>query len=228
MKNIKIAVKVSFVIIVLSIISIILDLIQCDYFTQIVFSLAFLSILLLITNIFLLKGVKQDEVVKEVYISKETNKAEIEGQASEEDLENHCIELVDKIDKKLPFNDIIKLKFEKLSSAIQLVAAIGYEVKGDKLIFAASYALLKDELEMEISIDGGMTGQVAKNALPIVIDIKDKIDLEIVSGLGKSKPNYLYILPVKNNEKVIGVVELATFNKLTERRINFLIEAFRK
>ena len=228
MKNIKIVINISFVVIALSVIAIVLNLIQCAYFTQIVFSLAFISILLLITNIFLLKKKDGDESVKEIPVSIDEAKEDEEEEETEEDVENHCIELVDKIDKKLPFNDILKFKFEKLSSAIQLVAAVAYEVKGDKLQLAASYALLKDELKAELSIDGGMTGQVAKNALPIEIDIEDKIDLEIISGLGKAKPNYLYILPVQNKNKVIGVVELATFNKLTERRTNFLIEAFQK
>jgi hypothetical protein len=227
MKNKKIVVNISFVVIALSVIAIVLNLIQCAYFTQIVFSLAFISILLLITNIFLLKK-KEEDFLKETNVSIGERKEDEVEKETEEDVENHCIELVDKIDKKLSFNDILKLKFEKLSSAIQLVAAVAYEVKGDKLQLAASYALLKSELKTELNIDGGMTGQVAKNALPIEIDVEDKIDLEIISGLGKSKPNYLYILPVQDKNKVIGVVELATFNKLTERRINFLIEAFQK
>ncbi len=227
MKNIRIVVNITYVIIAFSLASIVLDLIQCEYFTQIVFSLAFISILLLVINVLLLRKIDGKVFIKEVYVS-DNKEVEEEKEETEEDIENHCIELVEKIDKKLPLNEIINLKFEKLASAIQLVAAVAYEVKGKDLMLISTYALLKDEQKEKLNIDGGMTGQVVKNGLPIEIDIKDNIDFEIISGLGKSKPNYLYILPVQDKKKIIGVVEIATFNKLGERKINFLIEAFQK
>ena len=230
MKNLKLVINITFIVIVFSIISIILDILQCSYFTQIVFSLAFISVLLLIFNLYMLFLIKARD--KENHIEKENSINKINDNADnetvEEDEGNYCLELVNKIDKSLSYSETIKQKFEKLANTIQLVAAIGYELEGDYLESVSLYALLKNEKRQTLDLDSSLTGQVAISGKYIAIDVKDKIDFEIISGLGESKPNYLYILPVFNKDKIIGVVEIATFIKLTERRINFLIEAFKK
>jgi len=230
MKNIKLVIYNTIIILVFSVVSIVLDLVQCDYFVQIVFSLAFLSVLLLSLNIFILRKIKKENLLesRSGYVEDVADDTNEPDMITEEEEENHCMKLVEAIDKKLNYSEIINLKFQKLSDAIQLVGAVAYQLKEKELHLVGTYALLEDDYEKLISIEKGMTGQVAKNALPIVIDLKTKIDYFVVSGLGESKPNFLYILPVLDKENTIGVVELATFKKLTDRRVNFLIEAFRK
>ncbi len=46
--------------------------------------------------------------------------------------------------------------------------------------------------------------------------------LSITSGLGKANPRYLLIEPLIWNEQVLGVVEIASFKKLEEHKIQFV------
>ena len=227
MKNIKIVNYINLILIVFSTLAIVLDLIQCQFFTQMVFSLAFLSVIFLFVNFFLIKKTLKEEEHKPESFEEKKNKEEVQEE-TEEDEENRCLELVERIDTKLPIEEVINLKFQKLSEAIQLLAGLAYIIEKDTLKLSTTYALTEKNQKSEIKLGDGLTGQVAVNGLPIEVDIKEQIDIEIISGLGKSKPNFLYILPVYKKKKIIGVIELATFNKLSERRINFLIEAFEK
>ena len=228
MKNKKTIIFVNLLVIAFSLGAIVLNLIQCEYFTQMVFSLSFISIILLtISILFVRSSDKELKIVLDgVKLKEEIDDKDI--QKIEEEENNHCLELVDAIDKKLPIEKIFELKFQKLSEAIQLVAGMAYVVNKDVLQLKSTYALLVNDLQKEITIGNGLTGEVAKSGIPFVIDIDEQIDIEIISGLGKSKPNFLYILPVFKAKKIYAVIELATYKKLTENRIKFLTEAFEK
>ncbi len=46
--------------------------------------------------------------------------------------------------------------------------------------------------------------------------------LNITSGLGNANPSNILIVPLKNNDKIFGVIELASFHKLMEFEIKFI------
>ncbi len=229
MKNLRIVNYINLLIILFSVGVIILNMIQYKYFSQIVFSLAFLSVILLIINVILLRG--SDKKISLEFEARKNEKDEV----SQEEIvnkeikeENKCLKLVEQIDTNLPNSEIYNLKFQKLAEAIQLVAGLAYEKKDQILTLSTSYALVVEEFQKEFKVGEGITGQVATSGLPVEIDIAEQIEMEIISGLGKSKPNFLYILPIFKRKKIVGVVEMATFKKISERRIKFLIEAFEK
>jgi len=62
----------------------------------------------------------------------------------------------------------------------------------------------------------GFPGQVAKDGTLINIFDVPVGYISIVSGLGKADPASLILFPVIHDEKVIAVIELASFHKFTE------------
>lgn len=75
-----------------------------------------------------------------------------------------------------------------------------------------------------LEIGEGLPGQVAKDGRMMVItDIPG--EYFITSGLGKSLPVSLIVFPVKNEEKVLGVIELASFHKFSDKDMHYFTEA---
>jgi len=93
------------------------------------------------------------------------------------------------------------------------------EVKDKKPVikYLAGYATSDPENNSEIfELGEGFPGQVAKDGTLINISDIPQGYLSIESGLGKSAPVSLIIFPVKHNDKVLAVIELASFHKFTQ------------
>ena len=94
------------------------------------------------------------------------------------------------------------------------------------LEFCAGYAFFRPkDNSSKILFGEGLTGQVAKSQKSIVIDHLDDVQVTILSGLGKSSPTSLIIVPIIRNKKTIGVMEIASFHKITGVEKTFLTEA---
>ncbi|MBR4440388.1 MAG: PAS domain S-box protein [Bacteroidales bacterium] len=80
----------------------------------------------------------------------------------------------------------------------------------------------KKYLTRRINLGDGLIGVCAleKNTLYIT-DVPDDY-MEIESGLGDAKPKCLLIVPLKSEEKILGVIELASFNLLKKYEIQFV------
>ncbi len=72
----------------------------------------------------------------------------------------------------------------------------------------------------------GLAGQVAKQGECVTIDAVPEGYIEIISGLGRATPTHLIILPVKYDEAVVGVVEIASFKEFSEPQKSGLLAAF--
>ncbi len=59
----------------------------------------------------------------------------------------------------------------------------------------------------------GLAGQVAESKTRMVLYDVPENYFTVASGLGNSKPRFLLIVPVLNNEESIAVIELAAFKK---------------
>ena len=80
----------------------------------------------------------------------------------------------------------------------------------------------KKYLTRRIPLGDGLIGMCAleKNTLYITDVPDDYMDIE--SGLGDAKPKCLLIVPLKSEEKILGVIELASFNLLKKYEIQFV------
>lgn len=68
----------------------------------------------------------------------------------------------------------------------------------------------------------GLAGQVAKQGSGVFIDEVPDGYIKILSGLGRATPTYLMIHPLKCDERVVGVVEIASFTKFTPQQKEYV------
>jgi len=76
--------------------------------------------------------------------------------------------------------------------------------------------------EKRIDVGQGLVGQAYVEKETIVLnDIPDNY-VNITSGMGQSNPRSILIVPLRSNEDIVGVIELASFKKFSKTDITFL------
>jgi len=92
-----------------------------------------------------------------------------------------------------------------------------FEIKG-------KYAYFSENEPSPFKPGEGLPGQVAKDQKTLNLSDVPEDYIQVFSGLGKSTPNHLFIIPLLYNEETIGVLELATFEQYSEDVIGFLVQ----
>lgn len=103
---------------------------------------------------------------------------------------------------------ILKQSDEYTDAKLNLFAAYGY--KNDK------------NLVKEFGIGEGLVGQCALEKERILLNNIPSNYIKITSGLGKSSPTNLIILPVLFENQVKAVIELASLDNFSETHLDFL------
>lgn len=94
------------------------------------------------------------------------------------------------------------------------------------LSLAACYAFnRKKHGEKRIKIGEGVLGQTYLEGETVLITDVPQAYTSITSGLGDATPSCLVIVPMKDNEKVQALVELASFKVMEPYQISFLEKA---
>lgn len=76
--------------------------------------------------------------------------------------------------------------------------------------------------QKRLAIGEGMVGQAVQEKEYIYLtDVPDNY-INITSGLGDSNPKSILIMPMKLNEEVLGVIELASLNHFEQHQIDFV------
>ena len=128
--------------------------------------------------------------------------------------------------------DLNAVTLRILSELAQVVNAqkgLFYILKQDenqenqKLKLFATYALGdKAKKQQEFELGEGLVGQCAVNKQRILLTNVPKDYIKISSGLGKSNPVNLIILPVLFENEIKAVIELASFDTFSETHLDFL------
>jgi PAS domain S-box-containing protein len=130
-------------------------------------------------------------------------------------------------------NDSIeKLSDEIISNLIKYLNAnqgglyiVSDEVEENEryMSLAACYAWDKKKyLEQKVFMGEGLTGQawIEKDSIYLTDVPIDYIT--ITSGLGEANPRSILITPLKVNDEIYGVIEMASFNEFAEHEIDFV------
>ncbi len=127
-------------------------------------------------------------------------------------------------------NDLDKLGEQIITNMVEYLGANQgalFVVKGEEgdehLELLSAYAYKRKKfIEKRIEIGEGLAGQAFIEGKTIFLkDIKTD-HYDIATGLGESKPTSLIIVPLKEEEKIEGIIEIASLEELQPYQIEFV------
>lgn len=92
-----------------------------------------------------------------------------------------------------------------------------------KLALQSGYALnVAESAVITYEVGEGLIGQAALTGKTLYVDDVPDGYVKILSGLGSASPRYLLIVTLKNQDRVSGVMEIASFTPLDEQQRKFV------
>jgi PAS domain S-box-containing protein len=129
-------------------------------------------------------------------------------------------------------NDLLKLSDEIISNLVKYLKAnqgalyiIDDELEGDEATMSmkACYAWDKKKfINHKIYRGEGLSGQAWQEGDTIYLTEVPQNYVRITSGLGDANPSSVLIVPLKVNDQIFGVVEIASFNLFEDFEIEFV------
>jgi len=87
----------------------------------------------------------------------------------------------------------------------------------------SSYAYkTRKNLSSEFKVGEGIVGQVVLERQSILLTKVPDDYIKVTSGLGEERPKNILVLPLINNEIVVGVLEIGSFEEFTDLQLAFL------
>lgn len=91
----------------------------------------------------------------------------------------------------------------------------------------ASYAYIKpDSQTVRYEFGEGLPGQVVKEGIGSIINTVPDGYIKILSGLGQASPSHLILAPVMAADKIVGLVEIASFTQFSKKHLEITQQAF--
>ena len=95
-----------------------------------------------------------------------------------------------------------------------------------KVELQAGYALsIGESNTISYEYGEGLIGQAASGGTTLYVDEVPEGYVKIISGLGSASPRHLLIVPMKKNNQVLGVMEIASFTPITDDQRKFVEES---
>ena len=130
----------------------------------------------------------------------------------------------DSIDKLS--QQVITFLVEYLDASIGCIFMINDENEADiHLVMTGSFGLVKENAEKKFLPGEGQVGICIKERRTLELTNYSENYLHINSGLGEARPKFIVLVPLSLDENVLGVIELASFNKLKGYKVLFLEKA---
>jgi methyl-accepting chemotaxis protein len=123
--------------------------------------------------------------------------------------------------------DLFKDFLSAVCKTIEAGQGALYESKEEegkrKVVLSSGYALnLGESALIEYEFGEGLIGQAAAGSRALYVDDIPEGYIKIISGLGSASPRYLYIVPIKNENEVKGIIEIASFNNFSDDEKKFV------
>ncbi|MFA7268585.1 MAG: response regulator [Sterolibacterium sp.] len=129
-------------------------------------------------------------------------------------IKTHQAEISTDLQSATSFSELSRKFLSELAPLLQIGHGVFYIYQEEQrhLRLIGSYAYReRKELNQYFSIGEGLVGQCAMEKTPIVITEPPADYIAIGSSLGEATPRAIVALPVIRNDKLLAVVELATF-----------------
>jgi len=100
-------------------------------------------------------------------------------------------------------------------------AGVLYLLESEELVSKAGYSYVPDKNRQRFKIGEGLVGQAVASEKLLELEALNPDDIKISYALGEAKPSHVVAVPLLD-EKITGVVELATIKHFTKRELVFL------
>ena len=177
-----------------------------------------LGLVCIVISMYLLNFTKENEKI--VYVEKSAHQKKEEAkQENEIKIDQNALREIEKaISEKRTLKTKCDVMLSALCDKIEASQGILYVAsksgKSRHIEMFSSYAFsLADSEGLKYEFGEGLAGQAAKEGKVLNVDDIPEGYINILSGLGTSSPNNLLIHPIKINNEVEAVVELASFKK---------------
>lgn len=144
----------------------------------------------------------------------EKRKKEEEEKAREEKrIEEKIEKILTEIEDQRDIERIGKKLLTQIANEENIVQGLFFVKHSDseKFTLESEFAFYGEHEVKSFEEGDGLNGQVAANQQIFKIDEIPEDYVKVYSGLGKSNPRYLMLIPIVKNEETIAVLELASF-----------------
>ena len=172
------------------------------------------------------------EALKDTINQMITNLRETTLRNQEQDwLKSNLAKFTQMLQGQKDLNTVTKRILSELAQVVSAHYGAFYILKQDdesanvKLKLYAAYAYKSEKnIPKEFAIGEGLVGQCAFEKERIIISNVPGDYIKISSGLGRSKPSNLIVLPVLFENSVKAVIELASLDAFSENHLDFLTQ----
>jgi len=136
----------------------------------------------------------------------------------------HLAEIATQLQQADSFSELSRAVLSTLCPLVGAGHGVLYvndEGEGLRLLGGYGYRERK-QLRQHFSIGEGLVGQCAFEKAPITLVDPPADYISINSGLGESLPRVIVILPILHKERLLGVLELASFQPFGQREMDLL------
>jgi PAS domain S-box-containing protein len=135
-------------------------------------------------------------------------------------VKSHITEISGELQQALNFTELSQTFLARLAPLIQLGHGVFYiyESEPRRLRLLGSHAFReRKHLDQYIALGQGLAGQCALEMAPIILTRPPADYVRIGTSLGDAAPHAIVLLPVVRNDRLLAVLELATFAAFGEK-----------